>query len=66
MQVVDGPSVKDWRGGRGACFNIIPSGTGAAKAVGKVLPGRPNPNPNPNPSPSPNQVRELRTASRDS
>ena len=38
MQVVDGPSVKDWRGGRGACFNIIPSGTGAAKAVGKVLP----------------------------
>jgi len=38
QQVVDGPSVKDWRGGRGACFNIIPSGTGAAKAVGKVLP----------------------------
>jgi len=38
QQVVDGPSVKDGRGGRGACFNIIPSGTGAAKAVGKVLP----------------------------
>jgi glyceraldehyde 3-phosphate dehydrogenase len=38
QQVVDGPSLKDWRGGRGACFNIIPSGTGAAKAVGKVLP----------------------------
>merc|ERR1712087_589581 len=38
QQVVDGPSVKDWRGGRGACFSIIPSSTGAAKAVGKVLP----------------------------
>ena len=38
QQVVDSPSAKDWRGGRGACYNIIPSGTGAAKAVGKVLP----------------------------
>jgi glyceraldehyde 3-phosphate dehydrogenase len=35
---VDGPSKKDWRGGRAAALNIIPSTTGAAKAVGEVLP----------------------------
>ncbi|KAM0826894.1 hypothetical protein ACQ4PT_068555 [Festuca glaucescens] len=37
QKTVDGPSSKDWRGGRAASFNIIPSSTGAAKAVGKVL-----------------------------
>merc|ERR1712056_26431 len=36
--LVDGPSRKDWRGGRSAIVNLIPSSTGAAKAVGKVLP----------------------------
>jgi glyceraldehyde 3-phosphate dehydrogenase len=39
QKVVDGPSKKDWKGGRSAAINIIPSTTGAAKAVGLVLPG---------------------------
>ena len=38
QKTVDGPSMKDWRGGRAAAINVIPSSTGAAKAVGEVLP----------------------------
>ena len=39
QKTVDGPSKKDWKGGRSAAINLIPSTTGAAKAVGLVLPG---------------------------
>ncbi|MPN00393.1 Glyceraldehyde-3-phosphate dehydrogenase A [bioreactor metagenome] len=38
QKILDGASLKDWRGGRAGCGNIIPSTTGAAKAVGKVIP----------------------------
>ena len=38
QKLLDGASLKDWRGGRAATGNIIPSSTGAAKAVGKVIP----------------------------
>ena len=38
QKTVDGPSKKDWKGGRAAAINIIPSGTGAAKAVGLAIP----------------------------
>ena len=40
QQVVDGPSIKDWRGGRGACFNIIPSGTGVCRPPTRREPHR--------------------------
>ncbi|MFQ8591530.1 MAG: type I glyceraldehyde-3-phosphate dehydrogenase [Bacteroides stercoris] len=38
QKTVDGPSMKDWRGGRAASYNIIPSSTGAAKAIGRIIP----------------------------
>ncbi|KAL0231687.1 hypothetical protein GEMRC1_011091 [Eukaryota sp. GEM-RC1] len=38
QKVVDGPSMKDWRGGRAGCYNIIPSSTGAAKAIASIIP----------------------------